>query len=461
VGGLAPGGYAVVVQSPGYLRRRLPVLDLDPGRPPEPLVVTLERSMRVTGRIVDSGGVPVGGARVLVDDAQRLSSTLFESFLDLNLPSLVAAGPGILGVGELGVTLGPVPPIPIEARPPSGPGPLEALAAPGDHGREEQAASVTGATSGSDGSFLVDGIAPGEVRLVVVHPSYATLRSDPLLVPATDGLDGVELVLEPGGTIGGTVLDSAGRPVPSALVWMEGASALLAHPVPVGPDGSYRADHVHGDIRISVTCPGYFPASRLVTLASGESSLAVDIVLVPEGERVTARVLDPWAFPVEGALVVVSAARDGESVSRSARSDADGVVSFPSLPGSSWTVVASHPVLRTLRTVMDAWEPPEEPTIEMGFAAGLGGTVIDGWSHLPVEGFTVTVLADGQRVARRACTGGSFAITDLPPGDCTVRVEAEGYATLERDVTLPRGSGPGEVTLPDLVFWIDPLDPGA
>jgi hypothetical protein len=312
-----------------------------------------------------------------------------------------------------------------------------------------------------DGSFLVDGIAPGEVSLVVVHPAHATLRSPPLLLEAGLEPEPVSLVLATGGTLGGRVLDPEGVPVDGAHVWIEGPSTFLTQPIVVGPDGTYRADHVAGEVKVSASSTGYFSASRTVTMAEGTSSLEVNLVLEPEGERVQARVLGPWSYPVEAALVTVSSGSGADAVVRSVRSDADGMVSFPALPGPEWAIVVAHESYRTLRAVHDPWGPYDEPSLVLGFAAGVSGTVMDGWSHAPMDAFTMTVLKDGLKVARARFTGGHFQLTDLPAGPCVLRLEAEIYEVLTTGVTLPKGSGPLDVTLPGLELWMDPLDPGA
>lgn len=459
---LAPGSYALVIQAAGYLRERLPPVKIGWGGT-QPLVdVLMDRSLRIAGTVTDSSGRPVEGARIFADEQKKLSTSLLEGFLDLNLPLLVPKDPGVLAIGELGVTLGPVPPIPIEPlEPRAGPGQAEPLPA-GCACLEEQPGSMGSAgLSGPDGTFVLEEIAPGEISLLVVHPGFATLRSEPLALTAAQAPEPVLLVLDPGGTLGGSVLDGDGVPVTGALVWIEGSSTFLAQPIVVGPAGTWRADHVVGEVKVNATCPGYFAASRTVTLASGTSSLNIDLVLEPEGERVQARVLDPWAFPVQEALVMVTTGSGKDAITRSVRSDTDGVISFPALPGPVWVIVASHPSWRTLRTVLDPWEPWDEPVLSMGFAAGVSGTVRDGWSHLPMEKFTVTVLRDGDPVARRTFFGGGFTFMDLPPGDCILRFEAPIYETLAKEVSLPRGSGPTDVTLPDLELWMDPVDPGA
>ncbi|MBW2260334.1 MAG: carboxypeptidase regulatory-like domain-containing protein [Deltaproteobacteria bacterium] len=465
VAGLTPGTYAVVVQAAGFLRRRLPLIRIG-AETAAAAQVTLERSMRITGTVTDSSGLPVSGARVFVDEASKLSSSLFEGFLDIHLPALVPEGPGILAVGELGVTLGPVPPIPIDELPtgltgtpgsgqqamlPQGCGCLEELG--GGQGR--------GGRTGPDGSFLVDGIAPGEVSLVVVHPAHATLRSQPITLEAGEEPPPVNLVLATGSTLGGRVLDPEGVPVDGALVWIEGPSTFLAQPIVVGPDGTYRAEHVAGEVKVSASSPGTFSASRIVTMAEGTSSLEVNLVLEPEGERVPARVLGPWSYPVESALVTVTSGSGPTAMVRAVRSDADGMVSFPALPGPEWVIKVSHDSYRTLRSVHDPWGPYDEPALMLGFAAGVSGTVMNGWSHTPMEEFTVTVIKDGLKVMRASFKGGGFTLTDLPPGPCILRLEAEIFEVLTTEVTLPEGTGPADVTLPGLELWMEPLDPGA
>jgi hypothetical protein len=370
----------------------------------------------------------------------------------------------VLAIGELGITLGPVPPIPLE--PDGGAGQFskhvpEHELPPGCECLEEVGAGPgRGGLSAGDGSFVLDGITPGEVNLVVVHPGFATLKSPTIALSPGQEPASVTLVLAPGGILGGRVLDPQGISVTGALVWIEGPSTFLAQPIAVGPDGTYRADHVSGEVKVSASCTGYFSASRVVTVAPGSANLAVDLVLEPEGERMKARVLDHWAFPVPDALVTVNTASSQGGLARSVRTDADGMFSFPALPGSPWTVVVSHPSHRTLRTVLEPWEPYEEPELAMGLAAGVSGSVMDSWSHLPLDAFTVTILRDGEKVASRAFTDGSFSLTDLPPGPCTLRLTAEIHQTLETEILLPEGSGPTHVTLPDLTLWMDPLDPG-
>ena len=464
VTGLAPGKYAVVVQAAGYLRKRLPLVQVGAGTGAE-TQVTLERSMRITGTVTDTSGAPVAGARVFVDEASKLSSSLFEGFLDIHVPVLLPEGPGILPVGELGVTLGPVPPIPLDALPASPAaapaGTPEAELPPGCGCLGELGGPGRGGRTGPEGGFIVDGIAPGEVSLVVVHPAHATLRSQPVAVGPGIETPALSLVLATGSTLGGRVLDPKGVPVDGASVWIEGPSTFLAQPIVVGPDGTYRAEHVAGEVKVTASCSGYFSASRTVTLAEGTSSLDVNLVLEPEGERVEARVLGPWSYPVEAALVTVTSGSGAGAVVRTVRSDADGMVSFPALPGPEWAIVVSHDSYRTLRAVREPWGPYDEEKLVLGFAAGVSGTVLDGWSHLPMEEFSVTVLKGGQKVARASFKAGGFTLTDLPPGPCVLRLEAPVHEVLTTEVTLPKGSGPTEVTLPGLELWMDPLDPGA
>jgi protocatechuate 3,4-dioxygenase beta subunit len=64
------------------------------------------------------------------------------------------------------------------------------------------------AVSEADGSFVVAGLEPGAYRLYASAPGYSSTER-----PAEAGADKVDLVLSPGGSIAGVVVDDAGRPL--------------------------------------------------------------------------------------------------------------------------------------------------------------------------------------------------------------------------------------------------------
>lgn len=462
--GLSPGRYTLVAQAAGYHRQRVASVKVSQGGGQEPVEMVLERSVTLSGKVRDEDGNPVAGARVMADEQQKLSSSLPMEFMRLNLPKLRPQGAMVLPVGELGVTLGPVPPLPImDPVTFETPDPLVSSVTlpPGCDCLERAAATEEpDGISGPDGSFTLTGVASGEILLVVVHPEFATYRGAPLNVPSSGDVPALEIILNPGGTIGGRVLDPSGSPLSGATIWVEGDCAAMIAPVETDETGTYLVSHVCGQLLVRASLSGYFPASRSVTLDAGTSSLGVDLILEPEGQMVSARVVNPWDFPVPEALVTVTAGKGAHAVSRSVRTDRDGMAQFPALPGTPWRVVVAHDQYRTLHTALEAWKSPQEPNLKMGFAAGVSGTVKDSWSYMPVPDLEVTVEKQGQRVSLHRFDTGAFEITDLPAGPCTLIFEADGYESLLEQVNLPQASGPTEVTLPDILLWMDPLQPG-
>lgn len=81
-----------------------------------------------------------------------------------------------------------------------------------------------GAQSGPDGSFRIAGRAPldpdfdPELAVSAVHPSYRAQRLVFFVDEVIDPLGGIQLRMEPGVHLEGTVVDSIGTPVPGATV---------------------------------------------------------------------------------------------------------------------------------------------------------------------------------------------------------------------------------------------------
>src|SRR5262249_507796 len=87
-----------------------------------------------------------------------------------------------------------------------------------DQMRQVQRTERTGRTD-SNGEFLVENISAGNTYQVVVsHPDYHELRSDPFTVEAGAKIEGRTYKLKAGGRLLVWVVDSTGAPIPSARV---------------------------------------------------------------------------------------------------------------------------------------------------------------------------------------------------------------------------------------------------
>jgi protocatechuate 3,4-dioxygenase beta subunit len=118
--------------------------------------VALRRGARVSGRVVDETGAPIRGARVVFHGASDWSVQI-------------------------------------------------------DERRDGQ-------LTDGDGRFTFDAIGAGSVRFDARHPAYAPGSTAIVTLDGIMPLDNVEIVMQEGATVAGTVVDKSGKPVASARV---------------------------------------------------------------------------------------------------------------------------------------------------------------------------------------------------------------------------------------------------
>ncbi len=237
-GGLAEGEYVVEVLAAGLAPAQSAPFAGGPGQSFGEADVSLGPGARILGRVIDSATrEPIEGALLRTMDSGR------------------------------------------------GESPLTAL------GLHTQARETTDARtrSGSDGSFVLDGLAGGRYRLLIADPRYPQRAVDGLLL--TEGSDEKlgDLVLHAGAAIFGTVRDSAGRGVPRADVQLVGtASASTAgvggsFKARCDENGRYRLENLPaGNFQLSASRPasgvgldsvlGMAASTVPVTLSSGSES---------------------------------------------------------------------------------------------------------------------------------------------------------------------------------------------
>ena len=73
-------------------------------------------------------------------------------------------------------------------------------------------------SAAEDGRFLLEDVFPGRLGLRVSAEGFQTAEVAELEVLPGKDLEGVVVTLEPGGTVTGRVLDSAGEPASGATV---------------------------------------------------------------------------------------------------------------------------------------------------------------------------------------------------------------------------------------------------
>jgi protocatechuate 3,4-dioxygenase beta subunit len=331
---------------------------------------------------------------------------------------------------------------------------------------------VTGAhsvLSAPDGSFHLDGIAPGQLRIDARHPEHGTAAFGPQEVRASESRS-VQLVLAPGGSIEGQVRTDDGRPAPGVRV--AAFAADLRAPLDAqdlsGPDGRYRLFALPPG-RIAVVAdrggPRSFasqdlPHQRTVPLGEGEAKSGVDLVVDPAGLELRGVALSPEGQPVAGALVTVTPERAGPALRSSTRatsgvSDRDGHFLLENLGRGSHTLRAVHPEHpdAVLARVSPAAAPVE---VRFPASAAISGVVVSAAGD-PVPDYTVALLPAPTAGARPEPRGrpssndpvaplaqvqdrqGLFQLRQVPEGTHQVAITTAGGESGATLVTVQAG----------------------
>jgi hypothetical protein len=370
------------------------------------VTVALDREVSVRGRVVDPRGAPIANAQVQVS---ALDLDGRATFLDATARAFreqlfeQQRGPGALRpAGELGVTTGRVPHVPTD---PIAPRPAAV-----------ESGGSSGFVTDAQGRFRVGEIPPGAIRVSASHPAYVRGESALRAGRSGDELE-LEVILHPGGTIDGRLLDERGFPV--ANQWIE---ARIEHePAPrrafTARDGTFRIPSVLGRASVYAVIGGRALSRSEVHVTDGQDA-PVTLRLDEGARRVRGRVMDGSGYPLPAAEVLLA----GGGHSTRVVSNPDGTFDA-TIPGRGpLTVEARHPRFapRTL-TVTDYAQ-------ELSLALEPGATVtarVDGRgcarSDISVE------LRTRCGVVERIVRGeGSIRLAQVCPGRVDVAARATG-----------------------------------
>ena len=314
------------------------------------------------------------------------------------------------------------------------------------------------AVSGADGRFHLPGLDPGAThRLRVDHPLHAPAELDVAAPAAGVTRSGVEVVLDPGTRAFGVVFGADGAPLAGAtaeLRPMRGSEPIF-RPRPLLRDES-RAPAATSDgegrFAIEHVVPGRYD---LWVAAAGHAPLRVPGVEVPAppeagdlgsvslqpGAEVAGRVRDADGAAIAGAEVR-GVYRDafswgGEDEPPTTKTGADGRFVLADLaPGQRLDLLVGAEGF-VEETVVGVVAPPERPVeVELTRAATLAGRVVDGFG-VGVPGARVHAEAEGSEGrgrlrpprSRMAAVeeDGSFVLEGVPTGAVRVIAGAEDF----------------------------------
>jgi protocatechuate 3,4-dioxygenase beta subunit len=412
----------------------------------------LRRAAEIRGVVVDAAGAPVRGAQVEVggttDAGEIVSMSAASLAFRASLFEAQRSGPAPLRpAGELGVTLGGVPPIPLAATVlahDTPPGTVRAPASGTSDGGPEDPPTALGFATDAEGRFRITGVPPGRIALVARHLAYAPTFTAPRVVVAGARLEDVRIVLAEGGVVDGRVTDARGFPVEAIRVEL----SVPGEPVPrgllAGSDGRFEFRGVVGEVTLTAFPPGAPPVRVSAQVASG-ATVPVTLALESELLALHGRVVDARGFPVAGARVRIRALRARTPFAQTTESADDGTWTVEGLPAPPWALEADHAdyALAKLPAIADAREPVR---VTLAACASVRGTVTDALSDASLPGVRVTLHGRDQSFDAVTLADGRWEIARVPEGRYVAEAAHADHVAARIDVTiLQRGRALADV----------------
>jgi hypothetical protein len=304
LGGLTAGTYEVSVSAPGFGAGQR---EIEAGA--DPVEFVLESGGSITGLVVDEGGRPVESFRVsarpaaqaegrrMVTGPRSESATSGDGRFTVDD---LTAGTYVLEVTAAERATGTLSNVKVTVGSTTDVGRIQLAAGATVRGTvvDSGGTGVAGATvtlqgpsrqmffgdipesvTDSAGAFEVRGAPVGTAQVIARHPSYAEGRTQ-VDVDTAKGLTDVRVVLTQGGRIEGRAHNRDGTPLPGMVSVMPRSGGMSFSPgsnIPIGPDGTFVAEHVaSGPMRVVLMTGsgGRFSSSqdRDVDVREGETS---------------------------------------------------------------------------------------------------------------------------------------------------------------------------------------------
>lgn len=342
--GLTKSKLHVLAAAPGYAEARSRVVSIATGELVDRVDIVLEAGTLLVGKVSDARGAPIVGAQVT---ARPEVGVPLEAFSDsdgmyrlgplggkLELSATAYGHTGARRTIELAPTKGRTPAqrredIVLDSANAVLAGTLDDASGAAIAGATIEVASGAGegrtAVTTADGTFSIDMLPAGKLRVRVTHPDYPPAELD--ATASTTGASS-RLRLALGGQVEGVLLDLAtGNPIAGMTIDARGPSGANVEATSDGKGlwklGPLRA----GAWRVEVKLPGYLPVTRSLDVpaarAPGTTSVRDVRIELSRGALVGGTVRNRRGQRVGGAHVTIRRA-DGSGDPVEADADAQG-----------------------------------------------------------------------------------------------------------------------------------------
>jgi protocatechuate 3,4-dioxygenase beta subunit len=428
LGPLPRGSVTVNARAEGFMPESAVPVSSDALR----VQLSLTRGGSVRGRVVDPAGEPIAGAslEVLGSDlrGQPIARRAWLDPLAGAAPSL-ASPPPLIPLGELGVLPGPLP-VPGGALGSAGKSPW---------------------SSDASGSFLLQDVPPGHIRVLARHPDFVEATSaEQELAPA--GEITLTLQLTRGAALSGHVTEPGGRPVARARLEAQGRHSLQQSSVLTRDDGSFELRSVPTEVDLFVARPSdrqRFVLRQSLQLRAGEAR-QLELTLPPERAALEVSVQGDDQRALAGALVSVLSLDPAEPLRRSLATDATGTVRIADAAGLRLGLRVQAAGFGNFETQLDA--APTRVEVSLQPAVRIVGRVTQVRGRQGLPGALIVWMQGGDRRTARSDASGEFQFGEASAGSARLRVSHPGFATHVAELSVP---AMGRV---DRAFELPPID---
>jgi hypothetical protein len=294
------------------------------------------------------------------------------------------------------------------------------------------------AATNAQGQYSLTGVSEGTYVIGVAATGYTGSSSSVAVGPGGTVIQNFSLAPQPG-TIAGTVTDSVSKqPIGGATVSYSGGSTTT------NAQGQYTLSAVsEGSYSVTTSATNYASVSSAVTVGPG-GSVVQNVALAPSPGSISGAVTDASTkLVISGATVSYSGG--------STTTNAQGQYSLTGVVEGSYTVTATATGYGTLTQTVTVGAGA---AVTQNFAlsptpGSIVGTVTSATTTLAVSAATITT--SGGSTTTNA--SGQYTISNVPPGSYTLSVNAAGYQSQSKTVTV----NPGAATSQNVALALAPV----
>ena len=438
LGPLLSASGVVQARAPGYVAVSLvfpqetATNDAPPAESSE-LVLRLVEAGTLTGRVVDEAGRPIAGATVeaVGSDLRKMpysvtvnSAAVSDAHFDWAEDWSHDASRVVIPAGELGVMLGPVPPIPLSS----------VTATPGQS-----------LTTDERGYFEIQEVPPGEGIVLGRHPDYMDGKSRVHVLAAGQELK-TEIVLKRGEPFLGRLVDHRGFPVQSAAI--TALARGFERRVYSASDGNFELNAAPAELSLRVHSPDNPLRVLLVhDVKANERRTKLLIELPPPRADSVFTITDEKREPLGLSQVTVTSLDPQVPLRQTRFTEDQGTTSFEAIVGLRVRIE-----VEANGYVPVKWDTTAQATESRALGRSLRaeGLVTGVRGRQVAEGAVVTFVSGELRKVTVADELGRYQLLGLPPGPGLLSAKHDDFGQGSLSVVVKAGVADRPFEMPAL-----------